>query len=167
MDLNDETCWLPYSTRKVEVDSSHICRSMEDRIIYPGEGINVQMPLHFGNASHVYISPRHTNSYSWIKPVIMKAKKDGSVEIRNNSSNAVRVIRNEHFANMLPCYTNDVTSEDNMIGRIYDLSDEDYTHLEPSSVSNDENTSFLHDISVDPDHQLPPNWRDKFFQLMF
>ena len=49
--------------------------------------------------------------------------------------------------------------------KIYDLTEEDVTKFIPPETGQTDQTSYIQEISIDPDKQMPATWRKRFNDL--
>ena len=98
-------------------------------------------------------------------PVISNAKKT-YVKIKNESNQIVCLPKHAHLADIRCCTPLDFTSgEDHIpnVRKIYDISDDDISHLQHPLETTCTDEDFLSDISFDK--QLPATWRTRFANL--
>ena len=112
--------------------------------------------------SYVNISPRKVSQPPWIESKNVKVDETGTIAIENKTNFPVKLLKNEHFADLRSCLDVSTTSmEKGNVYKIYDTNLKDHSHLIPSSTKNS-HESFLNEIIIDPDNQLSPSWKQKF-----
>ena len=96
----------------------------------------------------------------------MIPNRDGTITIENESDQVARLTRLEHLADVRSCskvFVEDLTNG-RYVKKIYDINPTDVSHLIPFEPTNDDECH-TKDITVDPDEQLSPVWRQKFVDL--
>ena len=131
---------LPYAPKDHPQISSHAtCRAIQNKTIYPGQSINIELPTSFKSDEQVAISCRKNMAQSWIGGRIIPVNGDGTVTITNKSNDVVRFSRLEHFADVRSCskvFIQDLKNG-NYVKKIYDINPMDVSHLVPSEPIND------------------------------
>ena len=164
LDVNNRKCQLSYYTPKQLPNKSSTCRATTAITLYPKDSFYWKIPSDMSQASHVQIAPKRSNFHTWIKPKILKIREDDTIEITNEGEQLVRLLKNEHFADIRPCITMCEEDLNNpaRIRKLYDISDNDLSHLIPMSTESLDSESHISDISIDPDNQLSAYWKKEF-----
>ena len=92
------------------------------------------------------------------------------MSIPNESGRTIVIKKNQHFAEVTSLFQRKAEPEDvkaaNQAKKVYDTSRPDLSHLIlPDTPEIDKTCSYMKDIQVDPDNQLPSKWKDKFSTL--
>ena len=82
----------------------------------------------------------------------------------------IKLSKHEHFANLTPCAQSliDDIKNGSYLRKIYDINREDLSHLIPhvnNDITDEEQSDFLHQVSIDPDNILPQYWKQRFFEV--
>ena len=90
--------------------------------------------------------------------------------ISNPEDRMRKLSKHEHFANLTSCAQSLIEDIKNgtYLRKIYDINREDLSHLIPhegDSVLSEEQSDFLHQVSIDPDDILPQHWKQRFFDV--
>ena len=98
-------------------------------------------------------------------PSIENTKKE-YVRIKNNSNDIILIPKHSHILDLRSCEEVDFTNrQSSSVMKIYDISREDLTHLAPPDQLSADTSSYIQDISIDPDKQMSMSWRKRFTNL--
>ena len=163
---NGDVIKVPYRNKFEDVNGVHHCKSTVNVVIYPGQSVAVKLPIHLRSLTHAFVVPVNQDKYSWIQPKNMQVN-DGSIQIRNDGTEVVRLSRQEHFATLIPCAVVETKDIENgsYVNKIYDLGRSDLSHLTPVLQQENSQDCFLHEISIDPDNILPAAWKQRFLDV--
>ena len=161
---------LPYWPKKAFSTSKYVaCKAVKTQVIYPEEEITFELPAELKTETRVNLMPRRSSVHcTWINPSNSLVRSDGSVGIKNNSNVPILLKKHDHFADIRTCETLDIQNmmDDvgNFVKKIYDIGCEDVSHLIPyKNLSEDgSRESYIEEIILDPDNQLPSSWKKKF-----
>ena len=135
-------------------------------MIYPSQKLKIKLPISMRNLKYATISPKTKNIQSWMKARNLPVS-NGCISVVHEGSNPVSMTKNEHIADVFAC--KDVAVENlqtpESIQKIYDLGREDLSHLYQARDIDGENSSYLEEISIDPDNVLTPDWRNRFASI--
>ena len=153
---------LPYFSRKGEpLHNSLLLRSNESCTVYPKDDISLELPQSV-QSSYLAISPRVP--FTSFEPKLQHFHDEIRM-INASDSYVVGVTKGSHLFDVLACYQMDMKQAESEVGkirRLYDIADDDVSHLCPSSNYTKEEKSYLSDIDIDPDGIMPAEWKEKF-----
>ena len=103
-DVNDKTIRLPYSP-KVSTSACYFtpCRATKSETIYPGSCTTYHLPMELRTAPYVNIAPRRESPFPWIISMNVKVDAPGTIAIENKTNFPVKILKNEHFADIRSC----------------------------------------------------------------
>ena len=137
----------------------------EDVTLYPLETLNIPIPAAM-QCDAVVMSLR--KNFKFCEPVIQNAKKR-YIQIKNDSESVVFIPKHTHLADLRVCEQKNFEINDKYncpdVQRIYDISNDDVTHLIPPKKLTVDDKNYTDEISLDPDKQMPASWRTRFKHL--
>ena len=155
---------IPYFSKVSQTQTNSFqCKSINKVTVYGDGSINVKLPVALRKYKTFFITPKNEKLNAWVKPTTLKTNPDGSVDVKNDGVNPVKLSKHEHFADLTA--VTEVSLEDLRSGeyvrKIYDISRDDLSHLIPHEPK-DLNENYLDQVSIDPDDVLSSTWRNKF-----
>ena len=94
---------IPYSTTYYASSAIHQCKATRNEVVYPGEYLSVQLPLHIRNFGYVNVVNVNQKKDSWIQPKMVQVQKDGCARIHDEADNVIKLSKHEHYATLTPC----------------------------------------------------------------
>ena len=153
---------LPYCSKPKSPNKIVHLKSNSKQVVYPKQSLLIQLPSSI-KEKEVFVIPK--SSQTWIRPSIYKVDEYNQIELKNEENFPVALMRLEHYADVYQCaqVEKEAICEEKIL-KIYDLNRRDLSHLIPVNTE-DEKSSYLHEIQIDPDNIMPKNWKDKFRSL--
>ena len=154
---------LPYHSRRGAPGQHYKAYQVKtNTTLYPNQHLKIPVPPSM-QCSNVNVTLRRDFVVS--DPVLDNAKK-GYISIRNNGNNIVNIPKHSHIADIRTCHqinTSDINPTN--LRKIYDISREDWSHLTMPNCVPDDKKSYIDQVSVDPDNQMPVAWKNRFINL--
>ena len=164
---NGKRIKIPYSMTSRLPETSHHCKAIKNEVVYPGEYLSVQLPVHSRSLSYVTITAANQDKYPWVQAKVVPVNQEGFFLIRNDANDLVKLSKHEHYATATPCaqMNGEELKKGMYVKKIYNLDRSDLSHLIPMGVEESPQENFLHEVSIDPDNVLPAAWKKRFFDV--
>ena len=132
-------------------------------VMLAGDKMIHKLPSHLQDQSHVVISPIRDKQPGWVVPRVLEVS-NGNVVIENETSYAIKINKDEAFADIVGMISPKQESEDH--GQISKLLKEsnDQSHLQHTKPVKS-SYEYLDQVVIDPNDQLGAEWRKKFKNL--
>ena len=141
-------------------DARILRMSASNAVILPGEYLELDPPPGLPSDCEIAIHPKHDapsvraySNSSWSLPSLANIVAD-KIRLPNNTDEPIQIKRNEHLCDITPVYTPSTDIEPVIVNPTIKMRS-----------SQPKSSLFSHNVSIDPDKQLPSEYRDAFVEL--
>ena len=189
-DIQDSEISVPYLTQTKAKKQYMSVTARRCMVLYPNEKLTVQLPPNFALSRTVCITPK--KNQAWLQPQVL-AVTENVVCLQNKSGQPQLIKKKTPIADIRACIlqnTNSVAIENSVVIQNQELQSDSHPtaplNCEISDVPSvckvmdyppdplsmqlpsnwDHSEDFTHDVSIDPDDNLPQHWKQKYLHLV-
>ena len=163
-DVHGGVVKLPYHSRRGAPLQQYQAHQVKNRTtLYPGQELDIPVPPSM-QCRAINVTMRRDFAIS--DPIVTNAKRN-YVKVKNKTDKIITIPKHSHIADLRSCHLIDAERDlsPDKLRKIYDISREDWSHLTlPPDIPSD-GQSYINEISIDPDNQLSPMWKNRFLKL--
>ena len=137
-----------------------IMRVEEDTYVFPGEKLTHRLPQTFKTFSQIVVTPREALSSKGVEGTFAKMPPDGCFHFPNNSKQIWFFKKHTQLADARAA----IDWDEAKVAKLYNVDEREFKCFE-NPDTNQIQSSFINDVSVDPDKILCDKDKQKFSEL--